>query len=58
MDTERSLEFINRIVGESCLEINRDKSKIIIYNMKERPEEIGGVRVVDNIKYLGVTVTN
>ena len=55
-DAERNIKILTDI-GEKCgLEINKDKSDIIIYNMKEKPEEIAGIRVRENIKYLGVTL--
>ena len=44
-------------IGKKCgLDINKDKSSILIYNMKEKPEEIEGIKVVDNIKYLGLKI--
>lgn len=44
-------------VGQRCgLDINKDKSNIIIYNKKEKPEEIEGIRVVETIKYLGIKI--
>ena len=44
-------------IGKKCgLDINKDKSSILIYNMKEKLEEIGGIKVVDNIKYLGLKI--
>ena len=46
--------------SEECgLQINKDKCGILIYNLKEnRPVEVGGIKVVSKIKYLGVTVTD
>ena len=38
------------------LEINREKSNIMIYNRKEKPEKIGDIQVVREIKYLGVWI--
>ena len=44
-------------VGKKCgLDINKDKSSILINNMKNKPEEIEGIKVVDNIKYLGLKI--
>lgn len=46
-------------IGEKCgLEINKNKSNIIIWNMKEQPEAIEGVKVTDTIKYLGLKLEN
>ena len=36
------------------LDINKEKINIIIYNKKEKPEEIEGIKVVETIKYLGI----
>ena len=42
-------------IGQKCgLDINKEKSNIIIYNMKEKPEVIEGIKVVSTIKYLGI----
>ena len=40
------------------MELNKDKSKILIYNNKEKIEEIQGIKTTNEIKYLGLTVTN
>ena len=41
--------------GRKCgLEINKDKSNIMIFNMKDRPEQIEGIKVVSNVTYLGI----
>ena len=44
-------------IGKKCgLDIYKDKSSILIYNKKEKPEQIEGIKVVDNIKYLGLKI--
>lgn len=43
---------------EYGLEINLAKSNIIIFNMKEKQSQIEGIRVVKEIKYLGVTAND
>ena len=30
----------------------------MIFNMKEQPEQIEGIKVVDKIKYLGIEIDN
>ena len=40
------------------LEINKDKSQCLIFNMKEQPEEIEGIEVTEEIKYLGIKLKN
>lgn len=57
-DAQKSIEIITKLVGENGLQINQSKSNIIIYNMKERPREIAGIKVVNKIKYLGITVVD
>ena len=47
---------LSRIVGEYGLEINAIKSNIVIYNMKNKPDQIGGIRVKRSFEYLGITV--
>lgn len=39
------------------LEINENKSEILIINGKNKPENINGIRVVKDIKYLGIHIT-
>lgn len=38
--------------------INKDKSKIIIFDRKENPEKIEDTEVTTEIKYLGITINN
>ena len=40
------------------LKINKEKSKILVYNSKEDIEEIEGIQVTDKIKYLGIIIDN
>ena len=51
----KKLKEISRNFG---LEINTDKSNIIIYNKKEEFDRIEGIEVKEQIKYLGVDITN
>ena len=54
------IQILTEISNECGLELNKDKSNIIIFNMKERdqPHEIEGIIVVKQIKYLGVLIDN
>ena len=56
---EQAIESIKILVEASrkCgLEINKEKSNILIYNMKEKPEYIEDIKIESSIKYLGVTI--
>ena len=57
-DAERQIQLIVEQGDSSSLRINKDKSSILIFNSKDRPEIINGIKVTDGIRYLGVTVTN
>ena len=54
-DIIRTVITISRECG---LELNKEKSNVIIYNMKTQPGEIEGIRVTNQIKYLGVLIDN
>ena len=45
-----------KICRECGLEINKDKSNILIFNMEDKPEEIEGIKVTESIKYLGIEI--
>ena len=55
---KKNLQLIIETSKEYGLEINKEKSSIIVYNNKENIKEIDGIKVVENIKYLGLTVDN
>lgn len=58
---EDAVEIINTLikVSEDCgLSINKDKSNVIIFNMKDPPEIVNGLKVIKEIKYLGLTINN
>ena len=46
------------IAGECGLEINKTKSSILTYNMKDPPGAIEGIEVTNSVKYLGTKITN
>lgn len=57
-DARRNIDVLTLVAEECGLTINRRKSKIIVFNCKEKYENIENMEVVDEIEYLGVTVTN
>lgn len=54
----RMIDVLKAKEEENGLKINTEKSKIIIYQRKDKPESIRGIEVTDEIKYLGITVTD
>ena len=57
-DAKKNLEILTDISRECGLEINRDKSNTIIFGMKNKPEDINGIKVVKELKYLGITINS
>ena len=57
-DAERNIDVLINISRECGLEINLDKSNILIFNQRNQPVDIKGIKVVNNLKYLGVTLNN
>ena len=50
------MKKLNTEAAKYGLKVNREKSKSMIFNMVEQPEEISGMEVVRNMKYLGVEI--
>ena len=57
-DAKNNLKIVIQVSREFGLEINKEKSNVMIFNMKEQPEQIEGIKVVDRIKYLGIEIDN
>ena len=58
-ETKESIAVITEIAKECGLNINKEKSNIMIYNYKETTEEfIEGISVTKKINYLGITIQN
>ena len=57
-ETEQLLGTLTSISRKFGLHVNREKSAILIFNSQEQPKEIANIPVVNQIKYLGVTVIN
>ena len=53
-----TIGMLIQISKECGLDLNKEKSNIIMYNLKEQPMEIEGIQVVSQIKYLGVMLSN
>lgn len=59
IEAARKSIIILREVSKKCgLDMNVVKSSISIYNLIDRPEEIEGIGVKKELKYLGVEVIN
>ena len=50
--------MLTEIAGECGLQIHKDKSTILVYNSKDQIEEIEGLKITNEIKYLGVSIIN
>ena len=57
-ETKRSVKTLMSVSKECGLDINKKKCHIIIYNMQEQPDSIEEVEVRNNIKYLGIEISN
>ena len=55
-EAKEQIEYLIKIARKYGLEISRDKSRSLIYNMIDKPIEIAGIEVVRSIKYLGVLI--
>ena len=53
---ERNLRIVKEIGGYFGLKINEEKSMALVFRDKGEIKEIGGIKVVDSIKYLGVKI--
>ena len=59
-ERKESIQVLMNIAEECGMNINKDKSNIIIFNHKEKIHEdnIEGIQITDTINYLGVTIQN
>ena len=57
-EMEQLLVVLADISTKFGLQINRDKSAIMIFNNSEQPKNIANIPVVDKLNYLGVKVIN
>ena len=57
-EAERNIEIVKETSLIYGLELNIEKSNIIIFNKKEEINVISGIKVVEEIKYLGINIIN
>ena len=55
-DLEINIKILKETAGGYGLKVNQEKSKILQVRGTEKPRRIGGLELVDRIKYLGVIV--
>ena len=55
---EEAIDKLTTIGREYGLEINAEKSQIVIFNMKDKPNRLRGIQVNSKFKYLGVIVND
>ena len=53
---EINIRILKDTAGTYGLKVNQEKSKILQVRGTERPRKVGGLEVVDRLKYLGVIV--
>ena len=56
----KNIKMLTEIAGEcgSGLQINKDKSTLFIYNSKDQNEELEGLKITKEIKYLRLSIIN
>ena len=57
-DAENNLKLVIEISRKFGLEINKEKSNVLIFNLEQQPDTIENIKVVDKIKYLGLEIDN
>lgn len=57
-DARNNIRILREVSKECGLDINVAKSSILIYNLRDGPEEIEGIYVKKELKYLGVELIN
>ena len=55
-EAKKSVRVLKEVAARYRLEMNERRSSSLLYNIRERVGDIEGVGVVNEIKYLGVTV--
>ena len=53
---ERSIKIIREIGEKYGLQLNEQKTELLLFNTKEKCEKISNMEVVEELKYLGVIV--
>ena len=57
-DVRKNLKVLKETSLKYGLEINTEKSKMIVFNKKEKVDEIYNIKEVDQINYLGIIIDN
>ena len=57
-EAEEGIRILVEVAQECGLELNKEKSNILVFNNKEETENIEGINVTTEIKYLGIKVVN
>ena len=57
-NTEMVVDTVTKVSRECGLNIIKEKSNIIIFNMRDKPMNIAGIKVENKIKYLGITIND
>ena len=57
-EAKENLDIITDVSREFGLEINIEKSNVLIFNLKDQPEYLGNIKVVQKVKYLGIEIDN
>ena len=55
-DMETNINILKNTAKEYGLRVNENKSKVLQIRGTEKPRRIGGLEVVERVKYLGVTL--
>lgn len=53
-----SIDLIENIAMQCGLQINKEKSNILMYNQREQLDTIANIKICNKIKYLGITIEN
>ena len=55
---KENLDIITDVSRDFGLEINIEKSNVMIFNLKDQPEYLGNLKVLPKVKYLGIEIDN
>ena len=58
IEAEKMITKLNNIASECGLEVNELKSHVLVFNKKENFDKIANIKIVESLKYLGVTINN
>ena len=53
-----NLDIVTQISREYALEINSEQSGVIIFNVRQQPEHLSNIKVVQKMKYLRIEIDN